>query len=321
MPALEQIYGELPRFIPVIVISLIVVVALRLIKWLWLEKQLNTFSDHKIVPQLLMILFGMIGGILIILSLPVSDALRGQILSLLGLVVTGVMALSSATFVSNAFAGSMLRLTRSFRIGDFIRVGDQQGRVSDRGIFHTEIQTEDRDLITFPNLYLITNPVTVVRTSGTIISATVSLGYDLAHARIETLLIEAATKSGLEDPYVHLTDLGDFSISYKVCGFLREIKTLITARSNLKKSILDTLHADRVEIVSPAFVNQRPQKEGSVFIPAGSNLVHPSQAPEERKAEDIVFDKAEEAEAEAFNPAAEEILEEKSKGRNKDLQS
>lgn len=94
---------------------------------------------------------------------------------------------------------------------------------------------------------------------------------------------------------------GDFSIVYKACGFLEDVKTLITARSNFKKSILDTLHLNQVEIVSPTFVNQRPQKEGAVFIPQGSRILQPGLLTEEKKAaEEIIFDKAEEAEAEAF---------------------
>ena len=52
----------------------------------------------------------------------------------------------------------MLRTVRNFRAGDFIRVNDQFGRVTDRGLFHVEIQTADSDLITLPNLYLAAEP-------------------------------------------------------------------------------------------------------------------------------------------------------------------
>ncbi|MDG2169855.1 MAG: mechanosensitive ion channel [Opitutales bacterium] len=299
MPNLDSVYEHLPRYLPVIIIAFVVFVALRLIRWLWLEKKFDTFCDHKIVPQILMLGLNLVGLVLIVLALPISDNLRGQILSLFGLLLTGVMALSSATFVSNLFGGSMLRLTRSFRIGDYIKVGEKFGRVSERGLFHTEIQTVDRDLTTFPNLYLITNPVTVVHKSGTIISATISLGYDISHTRIERLLNLAAEKTGLDDPYVHVMELGDFSISYKVCGFLEVTKNIITARSDLNKSILDTLHADGVEIVSPSFMNQRVQKEGVTFIP-DAKVTQPAKRKEEKKAaEEIVFDKAEEAAAQA----------------------
>ncbi len=297
----EQLLSSLPSLLPLLFVTTLVVVSLKLVQWLWLGRKFDAFSDKKIIPQTLMLVFGFVGFIMIVLALPVSDVLRGQILSLLGLLLTGVMALSSTTFVANAFAGTMLRLTRSFRVGDYIRVAGKGGRVSERGIFHTEIQTEDRDLTTFPNLYLVTNPVTVVRVSGTIVSATISLGYDLDHSRVETLLEEAATKIDLKDPYVHIVKLGDFSITYKVCGFLEDIKVILTTRSRLQKSILDTLHKANVEIVSPTFMNQRPLKENERFIPKNAKHTKPTQPVDENlAAENIVFDKAEDAEAEAL---------------------
>lgn len=297
MSGFETIYTAIPDYLPLIIITTVVLVTLRLIQWLWLDKKFDAFSDRKIIPQLLMLAFSIVGAIFVILALPISDTLRGNILSLLGLVMTGVMALSSTTFVANAFAGSMLRLTRSFRIGDFIKVGDQGGRVTERGIFHTEIQTKDRDLTTFPNLYLVTNAVTVVRASGTIISATVSLGYDVSHGRVEKLLIEAAKKIELRDPYVHVLELGDFSVTYQVSGFLEDIKVIFTTRSNLKKAMLDTLHAAQVEIVSPTFMNQRPQKEGVVFIPKKSHVNKSVGVVDKKTAEELAFDKAEDAQA------------------------
>ncbi len=76
-------------------------------------------------------------------------------------------------------AGLMLQAVRHIRPGVFLRVGDHFGRVSEQGILHTEIQAEERNLTTLPNLYLVSNPVTVVRSSGTIISASESLAYDI----------------------------------------------------------------------------------------------------------------------------------------------
>ena len=61
-------------------------------------------------------------------------------------------------------AGFMLRSIRNFHPGDFIVVDGHRGRVSELGLLRTEIQTERRTLTTFPNLYLVSNPVTVVRT-------------------------------------------------------------------------------------------------------------------------------------------------------------
>lgn len=227
-----------------------------------------------------------------VLALPVGETTRGQLLSLLGIALTAMIAFSSTTFVANAMGGFMLRAVGNFRVGDWVRVGEQFGRVTERGLFHTEIQTEDRDLATLPNLYLVTNPVVVVRESGTIVSASLSLGYDQHHAELETLLAEAARASGLEDPFVQVVDLGDFSVTYRVAGFLSEVKHLLTARSRLRGHVLDTLHGAGIEIVSPNFMNQRQLGEGTRILAetrAPSLPKVENETPEER-----IFDKAEE---------------------------
>lgn len=225
-------------------------------------------AAHPVGRQLALLVVTALGIVAVVLALPVKDTLRGQLLGLLGLVLTGVIALSSTTFVANAMAGLMLRAVGNFRPGDWVRVGDQFGRVTERGLFHTEIQTEDRDLATLPNLYLVTNPVKVVRASGTIVSTTLSLGYDLDHAEIEALLVEAAKASGLEEPFVQILELRDFSVTYRIAGFLPEVKRLLTVRSRLQASVLDTLHGASVEIVSPTFMNQRQLAEGVRFVPS-----------------------------------------------------
>ena len=78
------------------------------------------------------------GLVVTILALPIGDAAHGQLLGLLGLLVTGAIALSSTTLLGNALAGIMLRAIRSFRPGDYLRVGEHAGRVSELGILHTD---------------------------------------------------------------------------------------------------------------------------------------------------------------------------------------
>lgn len=237
-------------------------------------------------------------GVLIVLlfALPVDGDERNDILSLVGLAVTGVIAVSSTTFVSNAMAGLLLRSVRSYRPGDFVRIDRHFGRVTEIGLFHTEIQTEDRDLTTLPNLFLLSNPIRVIRRSGTVVSATVSLGYDASHRKIDAVLLEAIEAAGLEEGFVQVTELGDFSIGYRAAGLLRDPKTILTARSNLRKSMLDTLHDAGIEIVSPRFMNQRVLDPRDAVLPPSEFL--PPPTPDASPAvESRVFDKAEEVDA------------------------
>lgn len=245
--------------------------------------------------ELVMIGLSLVILIALVLVLPVSDGTRSSLVTLFSVGITAVIALSSTTLASNAMAGLMLRIVRNFKSGDYIRVGDFLGRVTERGLFHTEIQNERSDLVTLPNLYLASNAVTVIRPSGTFISATLSLGYDLQHDEIEKLLVEAAGSAGLLEAFVRIRSLGDFSVTYEVVGKLDDTKTFLGSKSALHRAVLDTLHQAGVEIVSPTFMNQRQIAAGRLFIPEteGRAPVEPvaSAAPDT-----AVFDKADKVE-------------------------
>ena len=71
-----------------------------------------------------MLLLMVTGLIAVVLALPFGEATRGQVLSVVGLLLSAIIALSTTTFVANALAGLMLRFVRSFRPGDFVRVGE-----------------------------------------------------------------------------------------------------------------------------------------------------------------------------------------------------
>lgn len=271
-------------------------------------------GELSVSRQLFMLLLTAAGLLVFVFSLPISETSRGQVLSLLGVVATAVIALSSTTFVANVMAGLMLRAVNSFRPGDFIRSEKFFGRVTERGIFHTEIQTEDRDLMTLPNMYLVNNPVTVVHNSGTIISATLSLGYDLAHAKIEELLNKAAEETGLADAYTLVMELNDFSVTYRVGGFSDDINRLLTTKSNLRRNILTILHEQGIEIVSPNFMNQRVLPDTLKMIPTDYESTSRATPGDENSPEDVIFDKADHA-------AEQEALQEELVSANKRMKT
>lgn len=294
MPLLDDV-GELFQTMAIFLVFVgIVLLFLWTFRWLLLNRNLKLDQEHRLPRQLTMVGLSVIGIVAIVLALPVPNATRNQLLTLLGLLGSGIIALSSTTIVANAMAGLMLRATKSFRTGDFVRVGEHFGRVTERGMLDTEIQTEDRELTTLPNLYLISHPVTVVRSSGTLVSANLSLGYDVHHSRIETLLLEAANKAELEEPFVRVLELGNYAVTYRVSGFLADIKNLLTARSNLCKQVLDSLHGQGIEIVSPSFMNQRQMPPDGRMIPSSAGEYTPNG--DQSAPEDIMFDKAERAE-------------------------
>lgn len=283
-----------------------------------LDRQAKGKSDWGIIRTIILFSIAMVGIIAIILSLPMSDSLRSQITSLIGIVISAVLALSSATFIGNGLAGVMLRTINSFKPGDFIHVNDHFGRITERGLFHTEIQTETRDLTTLPNLYLATNPVKVTRLSGTFIKGVCSLGYDVNRQKVEKALLDAAERAGLKDAFVRINELGDFSIVYTVAGLEENVKTILSSQSRLNAMMLDALHDAGIEIVSPNFMNQK-QVGDTIFIPAKPKRheeVVQTEAPEDK-----IFDKAEEAEEIEKHKSSLAEIEENIKQCNEDIKN
>ncbi|MFQ5525924.1 MAG: mechanosensitive ion channel family protein [Thermoanaerobaculia bacterium] len=259
-----------------------------------------------------------LGLLVVAVFLPIDDTLRAQVIGLGGVLI---VVLASTTFLGNALAGVLLRIVGNFELGDWVRVEGQFGRVTERGLFHTEIATQDRDLTTLPNLYLVTKPVTVVRASGTFVTAEVSLGYDLGHQRIREILKKAAAsvtvgdpEESLQDVYVHVRELGDFAVTYRVGGLLKNVRLLLSARSRLRAAMLTALHEADIEIVSPTFMNTRALGADQRMLPntileklaarrAESGLQEP-----ETVLEQIATDKADEAEqAELAGASAAEL--------------
>lgn len=269
-------------------------VVLIITAWLlnWVNKKAAVHSQNRYRFQLMWLVVMFCALVAIISALPIAESLRNQLLTLTGLVITAILTLSSTSIAGNAMAGLMLRMLDNYRPGDFVQVQEYFGRVTEQNLFHTEIQTEDRDLLTLPNIFMAANPVKVIHATGTIVSASVTLGYDVPRKQAQSLLKSAGEEAGLTDTFVLVTDLGDFSVAYRVSGFLAEVKTLISARSNLRCKMLDHLHEAGVEIVSPNFMNQRPVPE-PVIPTTLSNHLHPETT--EPNPEQKLFDKAERA--------------------------
>jgi len=259
-----------------------------------MDRQTRGHTDRGLIKSIVLFLIALIGIVSVILALPMDPAQKGQVTSLIGIVLSAVLGLSSTTFIGNALAGIALKLRKSFKPGDFITVDDVFGRVTEQGLFHTEIQTIDRDLTTLPNMTLAGNSVKVTRSSGTFINVECSLGYDVNRLKIEEALLNAARKCGLEDPFVHIISLGDFSIVYRVHGLLKDVKSIVSAKSKLTAAVIDCLHDADIEILSPNFMNQK-QVGDTVFIPK-KYVTRDKEVLEDTKPEAVIFDKAEEAE-------------------------
>ncbi|MDJ0911210.1 MAG: mechanosensitive ion channel [Woeseiaceae bacterium] len=287
MFSIESLLQLMQKSVPLLATLIVVIGLLTGINAL-LKRRWKNQPSAQFRFQMIMLLLTLAGILAIIIALPISNDMQAQILQLIGILLSAAIALSSTTFIGNIMAGIMLRTIRSCRPGDFITLGDVTGRITEMDLLHTEVQTEFRDLVTVPNLNMVTQPMKVVRASGTIISAEVSLGFDVPCSRVFELLIAATKEARLKDGFAHVRELGDFSVSYRVAGLLEDVTSLISARSALRVAMLHQLHQAGIEIVSPTFMNTRALEDGKAIMPATTRRSRKEQT----AAEEVVFDKA-----------------------------
>lgn len=263
-----------------------------------LERRRIRTGEPKIGTQLALTVLSFGGLLAILVVIPISEATRGQLITLIGIIISASIALSSSTIVSNAMAGVMVRVVgRRLNIGDFVIADGHMGRITELGLLSVQIQTRDRNLTWIPNQWIIERPATLIRPSGTIISTQVALSYREDRSKVEPLLVEATARAGLENGFAYVQELGSHAVTYTVRGLLTDTSQLLQSRARLRAAVLDTLHGADIEIVSPVFEIGRQQAADMVVMPPRG--VESQGASDQSPPEHMMFDRAQAAAAQA----------------------
>lgn len=77
--------------------------------------------------------------------------------------ITAVLAFSMQDTLGNVLGGVALQLDNSLRVGDWVKIDDVSGQVTDVHWRYTAIETRNRELVVVPNSWLMKNRFTVLR--------------------------------------------------------------------------------------------------------------------------------------------------------------
>jgi small-conductance mechanosensitive channel len=95
------------------------------------------------------------------------------------------------------------------------------------------------------------------RGPGLILHTSVTIGYDVPREEVERLLIGAASATEhIEpepEPFVLVTSLDDFYISYEINAFTKRAQRLTVTYSEIHRRIVDAFNEAGVEIMSPHY--------------------------------------------------------------------
>ena len=183
-------------------------------------------------------------------------------------VLVGLMvSLGSAGLVAQLVGGLVAVFARLFRTGEYVKVGEHEGVVLDIGLLSTKILTPNKEEITFPNSVLVgTTPINYSRHAegnGSIISTSVTIGYDAPWRQVHAMLLLAAERTAgvlaTPPPFVLQRGLLDPYVEYQLVATIDRPADRFAILSELNAAIQDAFNEQGVQIMSPNFVLQ-PRK-------------------------------------------------------------
>jgi small conductance mechanosensitive channel len=219
----------------------------------WLERGLAHIELEPPVRLLLM----RIGRVLVVLLFVVMalQNLGVELLPLIaGLGIAGAgIALALQGVLSNAAAGLSIIFTKPFRVGEYISIAGEEGRVETITLFSTTLSHTDRSLIVIPNRKIAGE---ILHNFGRIRQLDISVGVaydtdlDAALGAIEEVLKNNPRVLPDPTPVLQAGKLGDWAVNIAVKPWVA-VPDYGPVTGELNKALLEALRSRRIDIPFP----------------------------------------------------------------------
>jgi small-conductance mechanosensitive channel len=177
--------------------------------------------------------------------------------------VAALFSLGSTASIGNLVSGIIITYMRPFLVGDFVRIGDQEGEVVEKNAFITRLRDIKGNIVTVPNNSILSmqtvNYTAAVRHGkGSIVHSTFTFTYHVPRETVKSYLLEAADRCKLlqktPKPFVLYTSLEDFYTQYEINGYTQEASRLWAVYSELHQNIVDVFSEHGLDPTSSHFV-------------------------------------------------------------------
>ncbi len=110
-----------------------------------------------------------------------------------------MLTLGSTGVMTHAMSGLVLIYSRALRKGDWIRLADNEGQVSEIGVLATKILTRENYIVTVPNAVVVSGKIINLSAEsadgGVNLTTSVTIGYDTPWRQVHALLELAARRT------------------------------------------------------------------------------------------------------------------------------
>lgn len=172
--------------------------------------------------------------------------------------------------IKNLVSGIILLFERPFKVGDWVLIGGEEGKIKQINIRSTEVETFNKASVIIPNATLISSSLTNLTHGNNWQRQTIAVGvsYDSDAEQVTKLLLECARSCKkvmkVPAPYVLFKNFGESSLDFELRIYVSDIWSGWSAGSDVRYEILRRFREVGINIAYPQIVVHQGSEDTSV---------------------------------------------------------
>jgi small conductance mechanosensitive channel len=266
--SLVSIVAQIPNIIAGLVVLLIFFLLARLIKKIFWSATGKTRIDQRlrILFSRLIVVMTIVIGIFTTLTIAIPGFTFASLVTGLGF-TTFVIGFATKDILNNLLSGVLILWQQPFRIGDYLFVGSNQGKVEYIGVRATQLRKDDGELVLIPNGDMYSSAITI-RGAGAErrMILKISIGYECNVGQAKEIITSTlnATEGVVHEPKptAVVTDLSSEGVNISIYFWINTDKdkpllVFDSVATNVKKA----LDESGIEMYPPnSVIVQTPEK-------------------------------------------------------------
>lgn len=172
--------------------------------------------------------------------------------------------------IKNLVSGIIILFERPFKVGDWVILGGEEGKIKQINIRSTELETWNRRSVIIPNATLISSSLINLTHNNNWQRQSIGVGvsYDSDAELVTNILLDCAKSckkvAKTPAPYVVFKDFGASSLDFELRYYISDIWVSWRASSDLRYEILKRFREENINIAYPQIVVHRSSEDTSV---------------------------------------------------------
>ena len=268
---INTVFDRLPYILAGIIVFFLFFFLAKLVKRIFWSTSGRTRLDNRlrILFSRLLFVFTIVLGIFTSFTVIIPSFGFGDLITGLGF-TSFVIGFATKDILNNLLSGVLILWQQPFRIGDYLFVGNNQGKVENIGVRATQLRKDDGELVLIPNGDMYSSAITI-RGAGAErrMILKISIGYDADIGEAKKIIVRVlkGTEGVVDEPKPSavVTDLSSDGVNISIYFWLntnkdKPLQVFDVVATEIKKSLDEA----GIEMYPPSSVIvQTPEKDNS----------------------------------------------------------